>query len=117
MLQALNSDKTSLIPLTVRNGNALADLEPNDAVELPCQVSRNGVQVPAVGHAPDGVRALLLQVKEYERLTVRAAIEHSRETALAALEKNPLVGKSSIAEEVLKDYVQAFGKQMNLQAA
>jgi 6-phospho-beta-glucosidase len=117
VLQALNSEKPSLIPLTVRNGNALADLNPNDAVELPCQVSASGVGVCSVGHAPANVKSLLLQVKEYERLTVRAATEHSREMALAALEKNPLVGQPKIAGEVLRDYVQAFGKQMNLQPA
>ena len=117
VLQALSAEKPSLIPLTVRNGSALVDLDANDAVELPCLVSSKGVNVPPVGHAPEAVRALLLQVKEYERLTVRAATEHSREAALAALEKNPLVGRREIAQQVLAEYVKAFGRQMNLQAA
>jgi len=90
-----------LIPLTVRNGRALEDLDPDDAVELPCQVSSRGVQVAAVGRAPEAVRPLLLQVKEYSRLAVRASAEHSREMALAALEKNPLVGTREVAEQVL----------------
>jgi alpha-galactosidase/6-phospho-beta-glucosidase family protein len=59
----------------------------------------------------------LLQVKEYERLTVRAAREHSREAAIAALVKNPLIGRREIAQQVLAEYVKAFGQQMNLQAA
>jgi 6-phospho-beta-glucosidase len=117
VLQALNSARPSLIPLTVRNGNAQADLDANDAVELPCQVSSSGVEVPAVGHAPEAVRPLLLQVKEYERLTVRASIEHSREAAIAALVKNPLVARPEIAQKVLNEYLEAFGQQMNLQAA
>ena len=117
VLQGLQAEKPSLIPLTVRNGKALVDLDPDDAVELPCQVSSGGVQVSPVGHAPETVRPLLLQVKEYERLTVRASIEHSREAALAALVKNPLVGRPEIAQQVLTEYVQAFGQQMNLQAA
>jgi 6-phospho-beta-glucosidase len=117
VLQALHADTPSLIPLTVRNGAALADLAPDDAVELPCQVSSHGVAVPPVGYAPEAVRSLLLQVKEYERLTVRASLEHSRELALAALEKNPLVGGSEVARQVLNDYVQAFGQQMKLRAA
>jgi alpha-galactosidase/6-phospho-beta-glucosidase family protein len=60
---------------------------------------------------------LLLQVKEYERLTVRASVEHSRELALAALEKNPLVADPKVAREVLAEYVHEFGQQMKLQAA
>jgi alpha-galactosidase/6-phospho-beta-glucosidase family protein len=63
------------------------------------------------------VRSLLLQVKEYERLTVRASVEHSREMALAALEKNPLVSQREVAEQLLAEYVEAFGHQMRLQAA
>jgi len=117
VLQALNSETAALIPLTVRNGGALEDLNPDDAVELPCEVSSRGVRVPPVGRAPEAVRSLLVQVKEYERLTVRAAVEHSRAMALAALEKNPLVGRADVAEQVLADYVQAFGAQMKLQAA
>ena len=117
VLQALHSETPSLIPLTVRNGKALEDLDADDAVELPCQVSSRGVQVLPVGRAPEVVRSLLLQVKEYERLTVRASVEHSRAMALAALEKNPLVGGSKVAEQVLAEYLQAFGPQMKLQAA
>jgi 6-phospho-beta-glucosidase len=117
VLQALHSDKPSLIPLTVRNSGALEDLQANDAVELPCQVSSQGVEVLPVGHAPESVRPLLSQVKEYERLTVRASVEHSHEAALAALIKNPLVAQPEIAQQVLDEYVEVFGHQMRLQAA
>ena len=117
VLQALQAETPALIPLTVRNGRALEDLDPDDAVELPCQVSSRGVQVAAAGRTPEAVRPLLLQVKEYERLAVRASVEHSREMALAALEKNPLVGTRELAEQVLAEYLGAFGQQMKLQAA
>jgi 6-phospho-beta-glucosidase len=117
VLQALQSDASSMIPLTVRNGGALEDLDKNDAVELPCSVSSRGVQVQAAGRAPAAVTSLLLQVKEYERLTVRACVEHSNEMALAALEKNPLVSKREVAQQVLSEYIRAFGQQMKLQAA
>ncbi|MHB8527607.1 MAG: family 4 glycosyl hydrolase [Candidatus Acidiferrales bacterium] len=116
VLEALHAESPSLIPLTIRNGVALEDLEPNDAVELPCQVSSRGVQALPVGRAPEAVRSLLLQVKEYERLTVLASVNHSSEMALAALEKNPLVARPEVARQVLAEYVQAFGPQMKLPA-
>jgi len=117
VLRALHSSQPSVIPLTVRNHGALADLDADDAVELPCLVSTAGVKAVSVGHAPEKVRSLLLQVKEYERLTVRATVEHSREAARAALVKNPLVAVPQIAELVLADYIREFGHQMKLQAA
>jgi 6-phospho-beta-glucosidase len=117
LLEALGAERPRVIPLTVRNLNALEDLDSNDAVELPCQVSSNGVQVLPVGRAPESVLPLLLQVKEYERLAVRAAVEHSRAAALAALVKNPLVAQSEVARQVLVEYIDAFGAQMRFEAA
>lgn len=117
VLQGLQTDKPSLIPLTVHNGSALEDLDSDDAVELPCSVSSRGVQVQPVGRAPAVVRSLLQQVKEYERLTVRASVERSNEIALAALEKNPLVTTRDVAQQVLAEYLRAFREQMRLQAA
>jgi 6-phospho-beta-glucosidase len=117
VLEALHSDSAVAIPLTVRNNRALEDLEANDAVELPCEVSSSGIKPRHVGRAPEVVRALLLQVKDYERLTVRASVDHSNEAALAALVKNPLVGRREVAHDLLSDYLQAFGDQMHLQAA
>ena len=115
VLQALNSQSPTSIPLTVRNNNALEDLDSNDAVELPCAVSSVGVVPRKVGRAPHVVRDLLVQVKEYERLTVRAAVNHSNGAAARALIRNPLVGREQTASEVLSAYIQAFGEQMGLQ--
>jgi len=56
----------------------------------------------------------LLQVKEYERLTVEAAVTHSETAAVAALVKNPLVARENTATLVFSQYVQAFGKLMGL---
>jgi 6-phospho-beta-glucosidase len=117
LLEAMRSDTPRTIPLTVRNNGSLADLEENDAVESLCDVSRHGVTPKKVGRAPEAVRSLLQRVKEYERLTVKASINHSSEAALAALVKNPLVGDPRIAKSLLADYLRAFGGQMGLAEA
>lgn len=116
VLQALHSESATPIPLTVRNHSALEDLDANDAVELPCEVSSAGIKPRKVGRAPASVSALLLQVKEYERLTVRACVDRSNQTALEALVRNPLVGRPEVAHKVLSEYVLAFGDQMHLTA-
>ena len=114
VLQALNAQSPISIPLTIRNNDALEDLQPSDAVELPCAVSCSGVTPRPAGHAPQAVKDLLQQVKEYERLTVEAAVNHSAAAAMRALLKNPLVAREEAATEVLSDYVQTFGSQMGL---
>lgn len=113
VLKALQSDDPVTIPLTVRNGEAIGDLDPQDAVEIPCLVSRNGAIAKKRAKVPPQVRELLLQVKEYERLTVAAVTQGSMSQARAALERNPLVGEGA-GSAVLADYVGSFGAQMGL---
>ena len=117
LLDALASKTPRTIPLTVRNNGALADLEPGDSVELPCKVSDAGVVPARPGDAPETVKELLVRVKEYERLVAQAAITHSREIALEALVKNPLVGSPQIATQILQDYLKTFGGRLGLSDA
>jgi 6-phospho-beta-glucosidase len=48
------------------------------------------------------VRGLVLAVKEYERLTIRAAIEGSRDLAKLALMVYPLVGQWERANRMIE---------------
>jgi alpha-galactosidase/6-phospho-beta-glucosidase family protein len=58
------------------------------------------------------VRAFLLRIKEYERLTVKASMKGSYGVALAALEENPLVSPPLVACQGLDEFVEAFGGMM-----
>ncbi|MFQ5875203.1 MAG: hypothetical protein ACE5JL_15585 [Dehalococcoidia bacterium] len=49
------------------------------------------------------------QVKEYERLTVEAAISGSYRLALKALALHPLVPTYEVAKRILDDYIEAHG--------
>lgn len=123
LLTALASDTGKMVPLTVRNdagkagggSPALSDLEPTDSVELPCQVSRSGIEPARPGAAPEAVKELLVQVKRYERLVARAALTGERRLAVEALAVNPLVGPGK-AGPVFEDYEAAFGPALGLNA-
>jgi len=54
---------------------------------------------------PSTARALIDAVKEYERLTVQAAVEGSYSKALQALLTHPLVGSYPLARSLLDDYL------------
>jgi 6-phospho-beta-glucosidase len=87
-----------VLPLDVPNRGNLADLEDDDVVEVPCVVNADGPHALHVPPIPEATRELLVSVKEYERLTVRAALEGSAELAVEALVRNPLVGRRDLAE-------------------
>jgi 6-phospho-beta-glucosidase len=50
---------------------------------------------------------LVQQVKAYERLTVKAAVDGDREAALKALLANPLVARYSVARPLLHALLEA----------
>jgi 6-phospho-beta-glucosidase len=101
VMTALVSEQASRIVLNISNRGAIADLADEDVVEVPCLVDWHGPQPLSVGRLPAAVRGLVLAVKEYERLTIQAAIERSRTLAQLALLAYPLVGEWQPARELL----------------
>ncbi len=101
VLRAIHFNTGAIIPLNVSNRGNLPELEDDDVVEVPCAVAGNGALPLHVGPVPAAVRELLVQVKDYERRTVRAALSGDRDAAREALARNPLVGSAALAGRLL----------------
>ena len=101
VMLALASDQPARIVLNVRNEGAIAGLANDDVIEVPCLIDRHGPQALAIGALPDNVRGLVQAVKEYERLTIRAAIEKSEALARQALTIYPLVGEWELSRQLI----------------
>ncbi len=97
VLQAIHGNASKIIPLSIGNHGNIAGLRDDDVVEVPCLVNANGAHALHVGAPPPSVRALLSEVKAYERATVAAALSGSRDEAIEALTLNPLVKDKKIA--------------------
>jgi 6-phospho-beta-glucosidase len=109
MIAAVGRRKVPLI-LDVPNRGAIAGLRDDDVVEVTCLADEHGAHPLAQGAIPDGARALIEQVKIYERLTVEAAVGGSYDTALRALLAHPLVGSYPLARAILDDYLSAHAE-------
>ncbi len=107
VMTAMHANEPKVMPLNVPNCGAVRDLSPETAVEVPCVIDGNGPRPLATGSLPGSIRTLLVQVKEYERLTVRAALGGSRALALDALAANPLVRSRELAATLLDEYRNA----------
>ncbi|CCQ45372.1 4 glycosyl hydrolase family protein [Pseudarthrobacter siccitolerans] len=87
---------------------AIPGLPPDAVVEVPCTVTAGGA-LPLPQEAPPAERLTLLQqVKEVERLTVRAAVEGDRDAAVQAFARHPLVGSGELGAALLAGYEEAF---------
>ena len=106
VMTALRQNEPTQIVLNVANRGAIEDLAADDVVELPCLIDRHGPRPVESGPLPPTVRGLVLAVKEYERLTIRAAIEGSRDLAKLALMVYPLVGQWQRANQMIEALIR-----------
>ncbi len=101
VMKALSGAQATRIVVDVRNQGAITDLSADDVVEVPCLIDQQGPHPLAVGELPEAARGLVVAVKAYERLTIRAAVEQSRALARMALMVYPLIGEWDRADQLL----------------
>jgi 6-phospho-beta-glucosidase len=87
-------------------------LDPADVVELPARVSPAGLTPLAAPELPRAARALVEQVKEYERGIVEAAMTGNAGLAAVALAEHPLVPGITAARELMADYRERHGQHL-----
>ena len=93
LLSAIHNDKNERHVVNILGGGAVPFLNDNDAVEVAAMVSRAGlVPIPLRSETNAHIRGLCRIVKEYEKLTVIAALNGDDDAALNALMLHPLVG-------------------------
>ena len=97
----------------IRNDGALPDLPADAVVEIPARIERDGAHPQPLDSLPPEMLGLVQQVKAYERLAVRAAIDGDRKVALKALLANPLVGQYPIASALLDALLEANRKHLS----
>ena len=93
LVVALQTDSGEVKVVDGRNGGTLAGLAPDDVVEVPARVGRDGpVPLAQEPLAPE-LLGLVQHVAAYERLTAEAAVSRDPRTARLALLTHPLVGQ------------------------
>lgn len=108
IIEALAGVTPKELVANTRNAGAIADLRDDDVVEINCIVERNQVKTRAFGQLPAKVSGLIQTVKQYERLTIQAAVEKSEDLAVCALLNHPLVHGFENAQQAVKQAEQAF---------
>jgi 6-phospho-beta-glucosidase len=112
VIAGLSSLKPSKVIVNTRNGSSMSFLEPDDVVEVPAYVHGGGLEPLAAAELPRSARALVSDVKEYERTLVEAAVTGDAGLAEVALSLNPLVPGISAARELLDEYRRLHGPHL-----
>ncbi|CAN5137562.1 6-phospho-beta-glucosidase [soil metagenome] len=101
VMQAIAADRSSTLVLNVRNQHALAGLDTDAVVEVPCQVDSNGARPLATPPLDAHALGLVTSVKDVERTTIEAARSGSLGLATRALALHPLVDSVTTARAIL----------------
>jgi 6-phospho-beta-glucosidase len=106
LLDAHYNDLDETQILNVPHNNAISGYPGDWVLEMPCKVNRNGIKPIKADPLPSAYYGLLASVKNYELLTVKAAVYGDRDVAYQALLAHPLGPSADKVETVLQDLLK-----------
>jgi 6-phospho-beta-glucosidase len=106
VMKALQGHQPQRIVVNVPNRGAIAEIAPEDIVEVPCTIANHSIQPEACGSLPEAVRGLVLSVKAYERAAIEAAVTASPVSARKAMLLYPPIGEWEPSKALLKDLIE-----------
>ena len=101
VMKALAFDEATDLIVNFRNGSRLPMLPADTVIEAPCRISAAGVAPLPVTSLPDHALGLVQSVKFAERSVIRAALNGSRDDAVAAFALHPLIDGVGVARRLL----------------
>jgi len=103
LIRAIHNNSGKVMVVNSPNRGAIQGLAEDAVVETNCVVDAQGAHPLAFGKLPPAMNGLTQQVKDFEYLTIEAAVKGCRKSALLALVVNPLIGNVLVAEDILQD--------------
>jgi 6-phospho-beta-glucosidase len=96
----------------IRNGGTLERMAPDDVVEVPARVDRDGAHaLPQPSVAPE-LLGLMQHVAAYERLAAQAAVAGDRTLVHKALLTHPLVAQDTVSVELVDRLLEAGAQHL-----
>lgn len=113
LMSAIHNDKRIIMHVNTRNNGAINGLPDECAVEVSALITKSGPLALNVAPFPQDTLRLLQLMKEFEQLTIEAAITGNRHTAWRALVLNPLITSGSRLEQALDEVIAAHPDLMS----
>lgn len=108
LINSIENDTSSIQYINYRNDGALGGLDKGVIIEGPAVIKSDGPHMLTCGELSPAIRALVIAAKNYELLTVKAALSMKYYDALLALVNNPLVENFNQAKSILDDVIVSY---------
>lgn len=93
--------------LIVKNDGAIANIDKDAMVEVPCIVSKRGYEPLCMGNIPDFQKGMIEQQVSAEKLVVQAYMEKSYQKLWQAFTLSKTVPSAKVAKDILDEMVEA----------
>ena len=97
----------------LQNHGTISNLPYNAVIEANAIIGAGGATPLAIGEMPTRVAGLVNEVKAYEQLAVRAAVEKSYDIALAAMLANPFINDYEVGKAILDELIEAHSPYLD----
>ena len=112
LISSIYNDKHDIQVVNTRNNGTIKNFKDNNAIEVSCVITKNGARPMSVGYLPEGISGLVSQIKDFEVLAARAAVNSSYRDALKALCINPLIPSDDLAKVILDEMLEAHKEHL-----
>ncbi|MGF1718949.1 6-phospho-beta-glucosidase [Vibrio kyushuensis] len=106
LMSSIHNDKRSIMHVNTRNNGAIQGLPDDCAVEVSSVITSSEILPLNVAPFPTDTLRLIQLMKEFETLTVKAAIEGDLNAAHRALILNPIVDSGSHIQDAFEETVR-----------
>lgn len=105
IMQALVNNTKQRMLLIVENNGAIANVDNDVMVEIPCIVSKDGYEPLSIGVIPTFQKGLMEQQIAVEKLVVDAYEQASYQKMLQALTLSKCVPSANVAKQILDEFM------------
>ena len=98
--------------LDVPNNGTISNLHKDCTIEAACVVTSGGPIPLNIGELKPEICGMVSSIKSFEYLCAKAAFSGCRDTAIAALNLNPLIGSDKLANQVFDLLYEAHKKYL-----
>ena len=107
LINSIYNDKKDIQVVNTLNNGAIRDFREDSAAEMSCVITKEGPKPLSVGYLPVAVSGLVTEIKAFEILAAKAAVEGDYNAALQALCINPLIPSDDLAKIILDEMIEA----------
>ena len=107
LINSIYNDKKDIQVVNTLNNGAIRDFREDSAADMSCVITKEGPKPLSVGYLPVAVSGLVTEIKAFEILAAKAAVEGDYNAALQALCINPLIPSDDLAKTILDEMMEA----------